>query len=68
MTKDKAYDIAGKIVEAYKDIKGLARDNYLQEHFASVWADHDKNCVNSIPSEEAKSFFEDLVGENQSSS
>tara|TARA_B110001450_G_C17150707_1_gene291115 strand:+ start:156 stop:305 length:150 start_codon:yes stop_codon:yes gene_type:complete len=29
MTKDKAYDIAGKIVEAYKDIKGVARDNYL---------------------------------------
>ena len=29
LTKDKAYDVAGKIIEAYKDIKGVARDEYL---------------------------------------
>ena len=67
LTKDKAYDVAGKIIEAYKDIKGVARDEYLQEHFQSVWADHDKQCINSIPQDDAKSFFQDLIGENQGS-
>ena len=49
ITKDKAYDSAGKIIEQYKNLFGVARDNYLAEHFSTVWADHDKQCTNTIP-------------------
>lgn len=48
ITKDRAYIAGGKIIEQYKNLKGLARDKYLDEHFNTVWADHDKECTNTL--------------------
>lgn len=54
LTKDKAYIAAGQVVSRVKKLKGVNKQNFLDEHFEKVWNDHDKDHNNMIEREDVQ--------------
>ena len=61
MTKDKAYLASGKLVEHFKDLKGVEKAHFLNDNFEKVWKDHDSEFKNYIEVGDAEQFFSDFL-------
>ena len=64
--KDRAYLSAGSLIQHNLKIRGVEKDRFLTKNFKKVWDSHDKGTKNTIPEDDVKSFYEDLLAANGS--
>lgn len=61
LSKDKAYIAAGDILGKVRKLKGVKQQKYLDEHFATVWDNHDSSKNNLIEENDVEEFFNDIL-------
>ena len=61
LTKDKAYLAAGKIIEQFTKKRGAEKSKLLDEHFKTIWDDHDEHHTNTLEIEEGMKVMQDIV-------